>query len=122
LPRFVQEVRKKYGKLFNRLNRLELVDDTKFAKWWIEQRNTFKPRGKRALETELRIKGIKKDIRDEVLDSILIDEEKIATELLTEKAYKWKALPKREARQKKGQFLARKGFTWRVIEKILRSL
>lgn len=108
--------------LFNRLNRLELVDDTKFAKWWVEQRNVFKPRGKRGLEAELRIKGIRKEIIDEVLDGISIDEEKIATELLTKKAYKWKALPKREARQKMSQFLARKGFGWQVIEKVLRSL
>ena len=105
--------------LFNRLNRLELVDDTKFARWWVGQRNEFRPRGKRALETELRIKGIKKEIIEGALSSIKIDEGKIAKGLLAKKAYKWKNLPKREARQKMGQFLSRKGFSWEIIEKVL---
>ena len=48
--------------LFNRLKRLELVDDMKFAQWWVGQRSQFKPRGKRALEAELRKKGIKKEV------------------------------------------------------------
>ena len=105
--------------LFNRLNRLELVDDTKFARWWVGQRNEFRPRGKRALEAELRIKGIKKEIIEGALSSIKIDEGKIAKGLLAKKAYKWKNLPKREARQKMGQFLSRKGFSWEIIEKVL---
>lgn len=108
-----------YKKLFDRLNRLNLVDDANFAKWWVGQRNVFKPRGRRALEAELRIKGIKKEVIGEVLANTEIDEEKIARELLEKKAYKWKDLPGREARQKMGQFLARKGFEWQVIEKIL---
>lgn len=105
--------------LFNRLNRLELIDDKKFAQWWVEQRNEFKPRGKRALEAELRMKGIMKEIVDKVFRKTKIDEVKVAKELLTKKTYKWKNLPKREAYQKKSQFLARKGFGWEIIRKAL---
>ncbi len=107
--------------LFNRLKRLELIDDIKFAQWWVDQRNEFKPRGKRALEAELRIKGIKKEVIESTLSDLKVDEEKIAKELLNKKAYKWKNLPKREAREKKGQFLLRKGFGWEIIEKVLRK-
>jgi len=108
-----------YKGLFNRLKRLELVDDTKFAQWWVGQRSLFKPRGKRALEAELRMKGIKKELIENILSDLKVDEEKIAKELLLKKVYKWKNLPKREARQKMGQYLLRKGFGWEIIEKVL---
>ena len=105
--------------LFNRLNRLELIDDKKFAEWWVEQRQTFKPKSLRILNNELRIKGIKKDIIEEVLGETKIDEEKIAKELLEKKAYRWKALPVREAKQKAYEYLARKGFSWDTISKVV---
>jgi len=106
--------------LFIRLKRLDLTDDEKFARWWVEQRRLFKPRGKRALEMELRVKGIKKEVISQVLSDSKVDEEKVARELLDKKAYKWKNLPGREAQQKMGQFLARKGFGWEAIEKVLK--
>lgn len=107
--------------LFNRLKRLDLIDDEKFASWWVGQRQEFKPRGKRVLRYELRSKGINKEIISRVLEDTEIDEEKVAKELLEKKKYKWENLPKLESRQKMGQFLARKGFTWGVIEKILKK-
>lgn len=46
--------------LFNRLKRLDFLNDKKFATWWVEQRNAFRPKPKRVLNQELRIKGIDK--------------------------------------------------------------
>ncbi|MFZ5932942.1 MAG: RecX family transcriptional regulator [Patescibacteria group bacterium] len=111
-----------YENLFKRLKRLELLDDKKFAAWWVEQRVTFKPRGKRALALELRNKGIDKEVTDEVLAAMDFDEEAAAEELLLRKREKWKSLEGREARQKMAAFLARKGFGWGVIEKTLNKL
>ena len=68
---------------------------------------------------ELRMKGIKKEVIDQVLSNIKVDEEKVARELLNKKSYKWKNLPKREARAKMSAFLARKGFTWEVIRRVV---
>lgn len=104
-----------HKELFDRLKRLELVDDIKFALWWVEQRQAFRPKSLRILRQELGIKGINKDTVNEVLGSIKIDEAKIARELLARKAYKWKSLPARDARQKMSQYLARKGFGWELI-------
>lgn len=101
--------------LFNRLKRLELVDDAKFALWWVGQRQAFRPKSLRILRQELGIKGIDKDIINEVLGSAKVDEGKIARELLAKKAYKWKSLPARNARQKMSQYLAGKGFGWELI-------
>ena len=109
-----------YKLLFDRLNRLELVGDKEFATWWVKQRQQFRPRGKRALQAELRMKGIDKEVISSVLSDTAVDEAKIAKELLAKKEYKWRLLPKRDARLKMSQFLARKGFDWGIIEKVLR--
>lgn len=108
-----------YENLLNKLKHLNLLDDLEFAKWWVEQRQNFRPKAKRILNQELRIKGIKQDIINEVLGETKIDEEKMARELLNKKAYKWANLPVREAKQKKAKFLANKGFSWEIIENLV---
>jgi regulatory protein len=110
-----------HEKLFEKLKHFELIDDEKFAKWWVEQRQAFKPKPKRILIQELRIKGIDKGIIDEVLGEEVVDEEKMARELIAKRSYKWKNLPAREARQKISQYLAGKGFGWDVIEKVVKN-
>lgn len=108
-----------HEKLINKLTKLELLDDHKFAKWWVEQRNNFRPRGKRALTAELFQKGIEKEIINEVLDEAEIDEAKIAKELLSKNEYKWRRFDDKKAKQKKSAFLARKGFGWDIIREII---
>ncbi|MFH1971155.1 MAG: RecX family transcriptional regulator [Patescibacteria group bacterium] len=105
--------------LFERLKHLELLDDEKFAKWWIDQRLSFRPRGKRALEYELFQKGIDRGIIGKILNESEIDETKIAKELLEKNTYKWKKYKGFEEKQKKSQFLARKGISWDSIKKLL---
>lgn len=128
-PRSVKEVtdyfkRKKvhesmYDKLLEKLRHLELLDDAKFTKWWIDQRIQFKNKSKRVIQIELRQKGIGKEIIDEALGETVIDEEKMAKELISKKAYKWEKLEPREACQKRSQYLSGKGFSWDVIEKVV---
>ena len=107
-----------HDKLLEKLRHLELLDDAKFAKWWIDQRIQFKNKSKRVIQIELRQKGIKKEVIDEALGSTVIDEEKMAKELMKKKAYKWEKLEPKEARQKISQYLAGKGFSWDLIEKV----
>ena len=105
-------------KLIEKLIDFELIDDSKFAAWWVGQRNTFKPRGIRALAMELRQKGIEKEIIQKVLENSDIDEEKIAKELLKRNEYKWERFDKETVKRKRNDFLARKGFGWDVIKKV----
>ncbi len=107
-----------HDELFSKLKRLELLDDTKFANWWVEQRIAFRPRGKRALMSELRQKGISRHIVDDVLSKTDINEKKMAKKLLERKKYKWERFNKLEARKKKSEFLARKGFGWEIIKQL----
>ena len=108
-----------YKKLTRKLKDLDLLDDEKFARWWVDQRLSFRPRGKRALESELIGKGIDRKIIKTVLSETDVDEIGIARELIKKKGYKWDRLPPLEARKKKSEFLARKGFGWDVIKKVI---
>ena len=107
-----------HNDLFNRLKHLDLLNDNKFAQWWVEQRMEFSPRGKRALIAELRQKGINRDLIIQLVNESVSqgDEEKTARKLLQKKKYKWERLQKLEAKKKMSEFLARKGFGWEVIK------
>ena len=111
-----------YEELFNRLKRLGLIDDKKFALWWVEQRQAFRPKPKRILSIELRTKGITKEVIEKVLGEEKVDEEKMARELLEKKMYKWKKLEPRLARQKMFRYLAGKGFEWDTISVVVDAL
>lgn len=49
-------------RVVERMRELGYVDDQKFATWWVEQRASFRPKGKRAIAYELRKKGVTIDI------------------------------------------------------------
>lgn len=106
--------------LLNRIKKLDLLDDYKFAKWWVEQRSAFRPRGQRALYVELAQKGIDKEIIKEVIEDAEIDEVKIAKQLIDKNQHKWRRYDEPARKQKISEFLARKGFAWDVIKESLR--
>ncbi len=108
--------------LLEKLTNLELLDDEKFANWWVEQRLSFKPRGERVLMAELRQKGIDKGVAESVINKADINEEKIAKLVLEKKAYKWDKYEGFEKRKKLSDFLARKGFGWATINKVVKEL
>lgn len=51
-----------------RLAELGILDDEQFARAWVESRDRARPRGERALRRELALKGIARDVADEVLE------------------------------------------------------
>lgn len=108
-----------HKKLFNKLKKFELLDDKKFAKWWIKQRQDFKAKSKRELVFELRKKGISNDLIKNVIDESKIDETENAKKNLSKRAYKWQRLEKEEGRKKMFEYLARKGFRYDVIRKVV---
>lgn len=57
-----------------RLLDLGVLDDEAFARTWVESRDRARPRGERALRSELRGKGIDRQVVDEVLDSRALEQ------------------------------------------------
>lgn len=50
-----------------RMTELGMLDDEAFARAWVESRDRARPRGERALQNELRLKGIDRSVVDLVL-------------------------------------------------------
>jgi regulatory protein len=98
-----------------RLTREGLIDDAEFARYWSENRTQFRPRGARALQYELRQKGVAKEDIDAAVAEV--DEDDAAFAALQPKLRTWERLPEEEARQKALAFLARRGFGWSVAER-----
>ena len=103
-----------------RLREAHLVDDGQFARSWVENRNTFRPRSRRALAVELRQKGLS----DEVAQSALaaVDDEVLAYEAGLKKIRRLEALEWNEFRRKLSEFLARRGFPYSVITPVVSRL
>ena len=106
-----------------RLEKNDFLNDKVFAQDWVENRNTFRPRGNRALRAELRQKGISDKIIQATLDK-MVDEEELVylagikhARKLTKHEIEWQ-----DFRKKLAAFLARRGFGYDVISPILSRL
>lgn len=113
---------KRWPKLIAKLEKLDLAGDYKFCQWWIDQRTSFRPRGKKMLFFELLKKGVDKKTIESALKDTDIDEMAMAIDLLEKKAYKWKKEKGFEKRKKMSGYLARRGFSWSVIKKALKEI
>lgn len=109
------------NKVVKKLKKQKLINDRSFTEWWIEQRSCFRPKGRQALYFELIKKGIKKEIIEDVLFSIK-DELSLAQKAAQKKEKIMKKLEPFEFRQKMTAFLARRGFNWETIKKVLEEL
>lgn len=103
-----------------RLRREGFADDKKFASAWVENRSTFRPRGRRALALELRQKGIDDPTIESALEGI--DDEALAYEAGQKKARKLRVQEWAEFRKKMSEFLARRGFSYSDIAPIVKRL
>lgn len=107
-------------KAMSRLAEYGHVDDRKFAIWWIEQRRSFRPKGIRALKAELFNKGIAREIVEEVVTKT--NEEDDAKKAISKKLVLWAQIPIIEQKKKVYTFLAQRGFSSSIIEKIIDGL
>ena len=100
-----------------RLRGAGLVNDNEFAQTWVENRNTFRPRSRRALAIELRQKGLD----DETVSSAVsgVNEETLAYEAAQKRLGRLKGLEWNDFRKKLSEFLARRGFPYSVIAPIV---
>lgn len=106
------------GELLKRIKRLQFLDDRKFAVWWIQSRQSFRPKSKRILEQELRVKGINRELVKEILSEQEVDDYKNAKKVLDKKKYRWEKLDPDERIKKESEFLLRQGFGWDIVRKV----
>lgn len=108
-----------------RLTTLGLLDDAAFARFWVENRLTYRPRGTRALRTELRQKGVDPAIIGTTLDEVgqLEAESARALELAQQVLQRYAAAPDYQTFARRlGGYLLRRGFAYPTIKPIVTRL
>ena len=126
-PRSEPEVRQRLKKrgfkpasidtVMEKLKRQRLVDDTAFARFWTENRQSFSPRSKRLTRLELKQKGIAEDIIEEVVATI--NDEETACLAAQKKMRSLKDADYQTFRRRMGDYLRRRGFGYEVIGSVI---
>lgn len=106
--------------VIDRLIELSLLNDVEFAAYWVEQRETFRPRSLRALRYELYQKGVKREIVEQALSGL--DETDSARRAVEKKSHQWEHLPRDEFFSKVHRFLQNRGFNYAVAAEISEEL
>ncbi|OGH70990.1 MAG: hypothetical protein A2396_02760 [Candidatus Levybacteria bacterium RIFOXYB1_FULL_40_17] len=107
-------------RIIKSLKEKKFLNDIEFAEWWIEQRTGSRPKSLRIIKLELRNKGIGRDIVDglsEKVDKNL--DEKSALKLLDKHIKRFEKLSTKEVYRKLFQLLARRGFDFDLIKKVI---
>lgn len=131
-PRSIREVSEKLKKycikkkisaetvnqVINYLKEQNFLNDEEFGRWWITQRNSFRPKGYQLIKLELMQKGIDKEIINRVISDT---ENKGEGEFLTamkvieKKRNLLKNLKKDALKAKISRFLGSRGFSWETV-------
>jgi regulatory protein len=108
--------------IINKLIDKSLLDDFEFSRQWIENRNTFRPRSKRMLRQELRLKGVADPIIEQALEEFGGDELELAYQAGIKKAKQCQNDSKLDFRKKVGGFLGRRGYHYGIVKPTLSRL
>ncbi len=136
--------------VMQRLQQRGYVDDREFARFWVDNRMAFSPRGPRLLKSELRQKGVSAEVVDEIMaehteaqaeavqqaeevadawgDAALEDEPVPGTDLAAalilarKRARSYSTLDAQTARRRLSGFLARRGYNYDTIDSVIRRI
>lgn len=106
--------------ILTQLHTKNYLDDRAFADYWVEQRNTFRPRSQLALRHELGQKGVAREIIEAALENV--EEEEAARTVAGKRLAKWANLTEHEFRTKVWRFLQGRGFGFDVIRTVTDEL
>jgi regulatory protein len=131
-PRSVREIRDRLRKkgqddetidrVIERLRSWNYIDDEAFARYWVENRESNRPRGRRLLEQELRAKGVERETVTNAIDEAGIDEVAAALEIASAKLRSYRGLEEPVAKRRMIAFLGRRGYGYDVIKPVLTEL
>jgi regulatory protein len=126
-PRSEREVRrylqrKEYdeeaiNQVLARLKRAHLIDDLAFARSWVENRESLRPRGAWMLKAEMRQKGLS----DQIIDMVLmdLDEEESALKASESALRRYARLDEELFRRRLWAYLQRRGFGYEVCRSVV---
>ncbi|MBM4420872.1 MAG: regulatory protein RecX [Chloroflexi bacterium] len=104
----------------DRLRAQRYVDDADFARYWVEQRERFRPKGSRAVVSELMQKGVSRETIDLVLGERPPDSQvRLARAAIRRPLARWLTLEPADRKRKIHAFLTQRGFDYETIEQVL---
>ena len=125
-PRSVEETRRRLIKkgfseevverTLEKLLERNWLDDLDFARQWIENRNTFRPRSDRLLAYELRVKGVADDKIKQALENFGGDENELAYQAGIKKAKRYRDETQYDFFKKVSGYLSRRGFNYGIVK------
>lgn len=104
-----------------RMKESGFLGDNQFARDWVENRSTFRPRSKRLLAMELRQKGVAEEAIQQAL-SETGDDETLALQSAVKYAHRLAGTDWETFRKRLGAYLLRRGFSYGTIAPILRQV
>jgi regulatory protein len=129
-PRTEKEIRKKLKekkisetsieKVIVILKNLKYLDDSKYARMYLEEKLAHNPKGKRVIAMKLAEKGINKEVIKSVIDTEYNEdtETKKAKELLTKYIKKVRAKSEMDKKQKCYRYLLSRGFDYEIVKEV----
>jgi regulatory protein len=114
------------GEVLRRLGERGLVDDRDFAQQWVENRQAFRPRSRRALRMELRKRGVSEQDAREVLEGVRESDAALAAArgkaARLAGSVKESPHPRLEFEKKMTAFLASRGFDFDLSRETARTV
>ena len=101
----------------------DYLNDVNFSKWWIEQRQAFKKKGRKLIDFELKQKGVNSENIEQAwsLQEETLNEFDIAMLFLKKKTHLLQRLPAKVQRAKIYSWLAARGFSYETIKDVIDS-
>jgi regulatory protein len=125
-PRSIEETRRRLTEkgfsdeviqaTLEKLQEKHWLDDLDFARQWIENRNTFRPRSNRLLAYELRLKGVADETIDRALEKFGGDQDELAYQAGIKKARQCRHESQFGFLKKVGGYLSRRGFHYGIVK------
>lgn len=103
-------------RVFQRLEQKSYIDDEKFARFWLENRNVRKGSSLRKLQAELSAKGVSREIISQLLEQTDRSDSDEIKKILAKKAKRY------DSEEKLIAYLARQGFRYDDIVNAIREI
>lgn len=106
--------------VINKLKEQNLLDDTAFAQFWKENRESFRPTSQRLIRLELKKKGVADETIDEVVSQM--DDTDSAYRAAISKAKRMSHQEYETFRRRLGDYLKRRGFGYSAINQTIKKV
>jgi regulatory protein len=107
--------------VLERLVKAGLVSDEGFARAWVENRLTFRPRSRRMVRAELLQKGVEQETIEQALNDLPAEEE-MAYQTASKYMRRLEDLDLETFRRKLSGYLGRKGFGYETVAEVVRRI